>query len=199
MIMKLFSKAPTSVPDIYMVGYSLQDPKGALMLFGHAYFEAAEAYFTKMQAGLQRRARYAEDMVFPALFLFRHAVELFLKAIILYSRRIKEFDDPWPKKLLEMHSLKDLYRMAKESWPGSSGMISKEAEEVLLQLHEADERSISFRYPFDKDYKPFWNHTLEGNTADLWNKLKPLGEQLSGQLDGLDVWLSEQKANRAGP
>ena len=194
--MELFSKSPTSTPNIYMVGSSLQDQKVALIQFGRAYLDAAEAYFTKMQEGLQGRGRYAEDMVFPALFLFRHAVELFLKAIILYSRRIKEFDDPWPKELLAKHSLKELYQIALKSWPDSRPIISKESETALMQLHEADENSVSFRYPFDKDYKPFWDHTLEGNSADLWNKLKPLGEQLSGQLDGLDVWLSEQEANR---
>ena len=194
--MKLFSKSSSSISDICLVGSRLQDPKVALGQFGQAYFEAAEAYFTKMQTGLERRTRYAEDMVFPALFLFRHATELFLKAIILYSRRIKEFDDSWPKELVNEHSLKELYEMALKSWPGSSNMISKEAADVLAQLHEADEESVSFRYPFNKKYESFWEHTLDGNSADLWNKLKPLGEQLSGQLDGLNCWLSEQEANQ---
>lgn len=190
-----------SIPDVLFAPQHLSDQKASLYMFAGAFYDASEKYFESIGEGLKRKGRYAEERIFPALYLFRHAVELYLKAMVLYCLALKQgkldYQSQPIKELFSEHRPSELFKQLEKTWPTlGESPLSEQAKEVLNQLIIVDNHSQAFRYPFDKNFAPFLSSALEANSKDLWNKLKLLGVELSGQLEGLVNWYDEGIANR---
>lgn len=198
----LFTISEQITSDVCFVPMELsRDPAHTCLIFANEYFEASKRLFDSFKERLiKRTGRYAEGLIFPALFLFRHSIELYFKGLICYAIKIKsgciDYRSGKIKKLFNNHSLQSLYRELKSNWPEKGKLIlSSEAEEVLGQLIGIDDGSQAFRYPFDNEYKPFIEDNMETNSMEVWKKIEDLGMQLSGQADGLAHLLEELKTN----
>lgn len=94
-----------------------------------------------------------ETLVYPALFLYRHFLELQLKRIIFLNSE-KTHDQ---KKGI----IKNVGHNLKKSWTEVKTSINDffdegdnsiaEIEELILEFHQFDEASLNFRYPIRKD------------------------------------------------
>ncbi len=121
----------------------------------------------------ERGAGFSE----PWLFNARHSLELFLKGFLLYASWFKEVHedilapddrlriDHLKEKFIstrDVHSIAGLYENYKReietiitNWdtklcPAPTPtkiLLSKEREELLIEIHDADENSFRFRYP----------------------------------------------------
>lgn len=90
--------------------------------------------------------------ILPALFLFRHYIELQLKGMILHNGgELKEIDS--------VHSIVKLLDLLKQK--SNLTMISKKTEKFIFELHHLDTTSQGFRYPFEKSGKRFFETVLE--------------------------------------
>ena len=197
----LFKPKPNSWPDIMFATHCLDVPLEALCMFAHAYYDAAELFFQQIMKGLNKEDRYAEDRIFPALFLFRHCVELYLKAMIIYCLEIKNpytvFKSPNLKDVFEEHRLGFLYKRLQEVWPNQTRKpLSTSAEKILNQLIQVDNKSAAFRYPFGAGFKAILPARFQANSADIWDKLEELGSELYGRLEGLVQWAEGNSSNR---
>lgn len=100
------------------------------------------------------------DLFSPVIFLYRHALELILKALIIKVLKSEEHDNwikvktkPHNRTISTMHSIKALY----ETWAllDSSRILAAIIEQDFLDLIERiddiDFVSTFFRYPYDKN------------------------------------------------
>jgi len=145
----IFKINPGSIPDVLSASQRLYDPLGALNMYANAFYYAAEIYFKEITKGLDRKGRYTEERIFPALFLFRHSVELYLKAMILQSLKVQDlnivFSSPLIGKLFEIHKLDIIYKKLKEVLPPAKIIRLFQAEnqykaELLNELKEGKQQ-----------------------------------------------------------
>jgi hypothetical protein len=90
-----------------------------------------------------------ENFVYAVGFLYRHAIELELKATIAWSDWFRSLTPREQRTTLWGHGLKELWKTAK---PLVEHLVTEDEiepfEVQLLELDRLDERSDGFRYPF---------------------------------------------------
>ncbi len=86
------------------------------------------------------------DLAFwPAVFLYRHAIELLLKEVIRHDSRLRR--RPIDNKILGSHALEPLWASARPLLNKSgSGQLFQVVNEVVTDLHAVDPRGEAFRY-----------------------------------------------------
>jgi hypothetical protein len=92
------------------------------------------------------------NIVYAALFCYRQSIELFLKQII------EEFGDADARRKVSCHDLGKLWllfvRVVDER--STRDALGLEAvEELVAEMHHADQASDGFRFPHTRDRKPF--------------------------------------------
>lgn len=113
--------------------------------YATGYKLAADTLVAHIEAG-----RGDQDfLVFPILFNYRQYIELRLKYLIRYGRRLLDR----PGDFSTHHRLKALWDecvpLLLEIEPGSAADVEN-AGAALLKFAEVDPESFSFRYPMDK-------------------------------------------------
>jgi len=106
------------------------------------------------------------NVVYAALFCYRQSIELYLKSLI------EEFGHGAKKK----HGLMELWgqfveALRERGMEGQTGM--EEVEELIMEMHRADERSDGFRYATDRKDGVF-------EFGDIGINLENLREVMSG-------------------
>ena len=98
----------------------------------------------------------------PIIFLYRHALELYLKAIVLHGDTILQINGRTlltNRSLLQKHSLLPFFPLLKQTFDAVGWMWSldieglqtfEEVEEILRDFEAVDSGSYTFRYPVDK-------------------------------------------------
>lgn len=98
--------------------------------------------------------------IYPVAFLYRHSVELQLKAIIEKCKSVKKSQDTKPRLI---HGLSDLFEQAKEEidsvFTKETGSVDISLEEKVVQhLNDLDSSSMTFRYSLDRKGKSQRSH-----------------------------------------
>jgi hypothetical protein len=126
-----------------------------------------------------------ENFVYPVGFLYRHCIELNMKAAIVRSSGFRALDLEYKKKVFREHDLSVLWKWLKPIV--SEYMQPKQIAPFAKQLHELarlDAKSDGFRYPFGR---------LDAKTGDAAPLLKGLAgmsfDNLVWVLDGMAQWL----------
>lgn len=103
---------------------------------------------------------------YPVVLLYRHALELYMKAVILMGARmltIKGMGEINREKLLQNHSLESLrqdlekvFEAYEWEWDlGTPHFLSlDDFRKTIAELHSVDARSDAFRYPLDTKGQP---------------------------------------------
>lgn len=87
--------------------------------------------------------------MFAVGFLYRHAIELNLKAIVARTDEFRVMNSAGQRDALNEHSLPNLWNRLKPYLTELSGAEHCATVEVqILELHDLDESSAAFRYPF---------------------------------------------------
>jgi hypothetical protein len=126
----------------------------------------------------------AENFVYPVGFLYRHCIELNIKAAVVRSSWFRDLNSKRKEKKFRTHSLAKLWRMLKPILSEfTSDEVMEPFEEQLLELERLDESSQGFRYPFSgfdhKTGKP--GPLLEGQVGKSSGNLV-LGSRRHGEL-----------------
>ena len=134
------------------------------------------------------------------IFSFRQFLEVRLKELIYIGKR-ELFEEPQFKAT---HSLEDLFQTyAKEVLPKADPSFDKELVSIVNKLiHEfnfIDPKSMSFRYPVDKELNP--NHNLPNfdidNFKDVMDKLANFFDSQLEILQMLEDYNAEMTAEMA--
>jgi len=129
-------------------------PKGELAAYGRSYHEAAQHLVKHMAA-----SHYRDPDACPIVFLYRHAVELYLKAVIHWGNSLLLLNGKPTvphRNIFAEHRLVVLLKSVKpilkfhnslENWGDAYFGSFRDVEEVIKELEEFDPGSHSFRYP----------------------------------------------------
>jgi hypothetical protein len=129
-----------------------------LQSYAHAYHEAANSLVQVFRG----KAGYSDAEACPIVFLYRHAIELYLKAILLWGEGLVHLQtgDPLDVEVLfRTHEFRVLLPPVRRvfeiaGWLEAGKGLPKygtypEIEGVILEFEEIDPRSFAFRYPID--------------------------------------------------
>lgn len=165
----------------------LRNPIDNLAPFAAGYHEAG-----KRLAGMLAASRgYRDYEGYPILFLYRHALELYMKAIVYRGARLLHLLDigsPDTSEIFRHHRLSRLLPGVKAVFEGvgwtwdsnTAGMRSvEEFAELLRGIEELDADSYHFRYPTDKKGHPALERHTMVNAVAFSRNMDPI-------LDGLD-------------
>jgi hypothetical protein len=169
------------------------DPINGLVPFAMGYHEAARTLSKPFKGN-----GYAEYNGYPVLFLYRHALELYLKAVVYHGAQLmtlineKDFDHP---DIFRNHRLPRLVPVVREifkamNWSFANTKIGSfdAFEELIGQLDSIDAESFTFRYPTNTKGEAATERHL---TVNVWIFAQIMDEVL-GYLYGATELLDER-------
>lgn len=180
----------------------------SVVLSGEMLFSYSEAYLNaaKRLASMDNREYREGDwnvFAMPLLFLFRHYLELGLKACICMKKEIEILkavsqSDPSREELLRAHETMDeklkythdlskLVGDMKKCFSDGEGSFSESAQDYLNRLSNYDKKSDVFRYPFDTK----GNWLLPDQPIMPMGEIKKMIEETSRELNSIAVQLIE--------
>lgn len=165
---------------IYPLERWVPDHLDRLKYFALQYHEMAQE---AVKSWIRTRDHKAENYIFVISYLYRHAIELRLKATVTETRAFRKSDGAGRRKMLEGHSILSLWLRVVPELPSELDSEKPTMDRLIHQLHELDTYSDGFRYPFriDKD------NTIKTLSPGLKNAS---GENLVWVLEAMLNWLS---------
>ena len=141
----------------------------------------------------------------PIVFLYRHALELYLKAVLLGDGANFLRNKPDPKFVMNSnHSLKGLVPYVREiferlAWENTFGKDEvrtfDDFEALVDELCDVDKDSYAFRYPVDKKLQGAVPGHFTFNARDFARKMDDALTTLSGACDMLpELWQAKCEA-----
>jgi hypothetical protein len=142
-------------------------PKGELAAYGRSYHEAAQHLAKRMA-----NSHYRDPDACPIVFLYRLAVELYLKAVIHWENSLLLLNGKPTvphKNIFTEHRLVALLKSVKpilrfhnslQNWGDSHFSSFRNVEKVIKELEEFDPGSYSFRYPITTEGQNTLPHLL---------------------------------------
>lgn len=174
-----------------------RDPIDDLSIFALGYHMAANS----LVKSLESAGKYADYEAYPIFFLYRHSLELYLKAIIYKGARLLGLlsDDKIDiTKLLTNHSLCRLLPAIKTifkylEWDKNFGIPNirnfAKFEELINAIEEVDPRSYSFRYPVTTKGDSILPKHFVINAISFGKNMDRILQVLDGAITGLDEHL----------
>ena len=173
------------------------DPIDGLSRFAIGYHMAGKTLVEKLETD----EGYADYEAYPIFFLYRHSLELFLKAIVYMGARLLNLisnDKIDNNKLLTKHGLVRLLPPIKTifkrlDWDKDFGIEHihsfEDFEKLIKAIEKIDPQSYSFRYPVNtKGVSPLPKNIML-NAISFGKNMNPLLEVLDGAITGLDDYL----------
>ena len=132
------------------------------------YFNLYAAHFKKAADQLvlsidSNHGHIADTLINPAIYLYRHSIELSLKAILFKNYFDQKLKLEKVKEKLEGHNLQSLWDKVNNEIRANYGFINTQAHknelkklgELISELNLTDIGSMNYRYPFDKELVEF--------------------------------------------
>jgi hypothetical protein len=130
--------------------------------------------------------------------LYRHALELYLKAIVIRGDQLLHSlsrERVGTSQVFKIHRLSSLFKKAQEvfhelewTWETDTPGIKDLAEfaELLRGIEAFDPESFAFRYPTNTKGQAALNHHTVFNVIAFSRNMDPILELLDGVVVGLD-------------
>lgn len=164
-------------------------------VYARAFHTAGQALFERMFD----KSSYNSLEACPIIFLYRHALELYLKAIVLHGDMILHIHGKTlltNRGLLQKHSLLPFLPLLKLTFNAVGwtweldieGLQTFEGvEELLRDFETVDIGSYTFRYPVDTKGNPSVPHHFMVHMPTFCKRMDALLESLEASLMGLEV------------
>jgi len=168
------------------VNYATDD----LYAYAEGYKQASDVLVAHI---LGKGTTDIDFLVYPLVFLCRHAIELQLKGVIRDGERL--LNRPRTRLDHHKHKIDSLWTAARkvleEVWPEGDKSLLRSIDDVLTQFSRVDASSQAFRYPVDtkgKRTKPDVTHI---NLLQFHQLATTVYKLLDGATTGLDAYLGE--------
>lgn len=171
--------------------------KGEFDVYGHAFHEAANRLVDVIRQG---NGGYSDLDACPIVTLYRHAIELHLKAILYWGEQLLRLDDREAfdfDKIMGTHNLEVLLPHVKNvfavmDWVDAPESDTKygtyaEIEEAILEINEIDRSATAFRFPIDKKGNPSLPEGFHFNVIAFGEEIDALLKMLDGAATGVYV------------
>jgi hypothetical protein len=175
-------------------------PKGELAAYGQSYHEAAQHLVKRMAT-----SHYRDPDAYPVVFLYRHAIELYLKAVIHWGNGLLRLNGKRTvphKNIFTEHRLMVLVKSVRpilkfqkslDNWDDSHFGSFHDVEKMIKELDEFDPRSYSFRYPITTKGQDALRHHFVFNVIAFGEKF----DRLLRVLDGMATMVYENLQSQA--
>jgi hypothetical protein len=165
-------------------------PEHEFGFYGEAFHAAGKSLVQQLKNDRQSLQTMNSFKALPILFMYRHAMELYLKDIILAGagvlplRREAEVDF---RRLFVSHSLcerlKDVERIFKAfGWGWDFGLSRfrslEDFRSAVVELENIDKESCAFRYPMRKDGSASLRRNFRFNLFEFCETLDPVYQVL---------------------
>lgn len=168
-------------------------------LYATGYKRAAD-YLVEQAASTHQQ----DFIIYPAMFLYRHYLELRLKEVLLALQAYFGL----PRQIPPHHDLHRIWRevrpLMESAWGGDETIINNDAIEVRInEFDQIDKGSFSFRYPVTKDDIPSLKDLpgIDGqpmiNLYQVRDVIGAMAQLLDGASAGLSVYLDYKAEMRA--
>ncbi|MFB3779576.1 MAG: hypothetical protein ACE141_18295 [Bryobacteraceae bacterium] len=167
------------------------NPVGDLPAFAHGYHRAGKA----LAATLDAAPGYADYEGYPIFFVYRHALELYLKAVVyrgaMLLHLISECDLD-TSRLFTSHRLAPLLPHVRAIWASQHWSFEgtrfgsfEHFESIIRWLDQVDPQSYSFRYPMSRTGEAQLPHHFVINVVSFSGTMDALLDLLAGAVTGL--------------
>jgi hypothetical protein len=171
------------------------NPIDDLAPFARGYHRAGKCLAEMLEA----LPHFPDYEAYPILFLYRHALELYMKAIIYRGAQLLhllDLEPPNTSKLFKDHrpstflpGVKAIFEGIGWTWDTEvAGIRSFEEFKKLVEgIEELDPDSYNFRYPTDTKGKSVLNRNTVVNVIDFSRNMDPILDLLDSAVFGLEV------------
>jgi len=142
-------------------------------IYADSYYKAAE----KLVGYLSNQSGYSDADACPIFYLYRHAIELYLKHICFFCKKIAqleriEIDEEYFGKKCCSHKLKNLYDLMKDLLIKLELPADRELDKLMEKVVDLDLDSFNFRYPTNKNGIPYLQRCFSKNIFNTSDTLK---------------------------
>lgn len=188
------SRLFTSRPGSGNVVLNFCNPREEFGIFAHAYHSAAQHLVGQMKGN----TGYRDYEAYPILFLYRHALELYLKAIVfkgatllkLLSEETIDYSNFFTKHELSslLPAIQIIWKLVDWDWDFGIEQVKtfEDFSDMVKDLEEIDPSSFSFRYPVDKRFKAVLPHHFCFSLFAFAEHMDPVLQTLDGAVTGLE-------------
>lgn len=144
---------PDSAHGSFVVHFT-NNPAADFGIWARGYSEAAG----RLTESLLAEQSFGDNKAYPVVFLYRHALELYLKGVIIGGNQLAVLrdEDELCEQLKSHHRLPSLFEAARRllegSFPQDSDLheFMRKLKVVVTDLDAVDPGSFNFRYPVNK-------------------------------------------------
>lgn len=189
----LFNRGPKHHSDVVLNWHN--NPVGELTLQAEAYFKAG----TKLLESFKGGNGLTDFDAYPIIFLYRHALELFVKDILLMGNNFaRALGDPQVHTPFQeivgshrvSHHIEKLRKVfGAVDW--ADGDFRSDWCHFLKTIDQIDPDSMTFRYTVNKRGRPLLKSHFSFNMGELSSVFKTVLEDFSGACLGLRLMLSD--------
>lgn len=157
-----------------------------------AFRTAAEIIIDKCEADGDCPSN--DTLFFPVAYLYRHCIELRLKAIIRVGLGMRFFKNDEVEEDLKQHNLIRLWKHTKKllihRWPTADKSPLKGTESAIQEFHQSDPNGQMFRYDNDNDGRRYKHEKLPDHISPA-----QMRKTTKGVCNFLEATWSELKDN----
>jgi hypothetical protein len=165
----------------------------ALLLLVEGYREASFKLLSELTQNHNNDWSKIDSFIYPALYVYRHYLELILKDTLRYYRLLKGEISAEQTGFANQHSLLELWKELKDHLENTIGheadsILNRDiVEKLLTEFDSKDRRSFAFRYPFNatKLFTAPATISLSSFSIDLIN-LENICKKLSNYFEGIN-------------
>ena len=168
--------------------------------YANKYRDAAHYLTEKMAA----KSGFHDLEACPIVFLYRHALELYFKGIIINGIWLESLSKREPvnyPKVINSHNLSCLLPHVKSAiisvgwkWPIKieNNNETNTLDDLVKEIESVDNHSFSFRYPTNKSLEPTLEKHFSFNIFIFAGKMQAICDLLSGACYGLEDCINTQ-------
>lgn len=183
--------ASSSGPDDVILNWT-GTPEEKLEFYAEAFHLAGQA----LAIEYQRPHRLRDFAACPLVFLYRHSLELYLKAVLVAGDLLLRLRGESPldlKRDLRTHRFLDLLAdfervVVAVGWDMRvDGLRTRdEFHSLIREFDRVDQQSFSFRYPMDKNGKPALPERFSFDPQQFAHRMDSLLEVLDATVTGVE-------------
>jgi hypothetical protein len=159
-------------------------------LYADAYKDAADILLDKL---LGSHNHSLDRFVYPICFMYRQYLELRLKEIIL---KYLPQDQRKAKVRKLNHHIYCLWCEAKKVleivYSKDDKSVLVPVDDYIMQFHQMDESSFSFRYPVDRDDDPHFKDIEKIDLNNLRVRMNQIADFLDSCSAGIDAYIENK-------
>lgn len=171
-------------------------------LFAESFHKAAQTLVKNLDLD---RGGLSDFDACPVVFLYRHALEVYIKAILLGEGANFLYDRPSPEEILDKgHKLTVLLGLVRKIFEalGWENELGNEVvptfdalEKAVAEIEEVDPNSYTFRYPVKKNLAASVESHFTFSVLDFAKRMNAILDVLAGARSCLaEAWSAESEA-----